>query len=77
MKLYDIGNSLKWCLSDYCDELQLHYDLKILAVNLSIKTVVNGEYYTQILTVSKFIKSKNFYKCLKNLQEFYKEGKEE
>lgn len=77
MNLYDIGNSLEWCLSDYCDELQIYYDLKILAVNLSILIVVNGEEYTRILTVSKFIKSKDFYKCAKNLQEFYREKKYE
>lgn len=75
MNLYDIGNSLKWCLSDYCNELQIHYDLKILAVNLSILIVFNGEEYTQILTVSQFIRSKDFYRYAKNIQEFYKERK--
>ena len=69
MNLYDIGNSLEWCLSDYCDDLQINYDLKILAVNLSIRIVVNGEEYTQILTVSQFIRSKDFYKCAKDLCE--------
>ena len=77
MNLYDIGNSLEWCLSDYCDELQTDYDLKILAVNISIRIVVNGEDYTQILTVSQFIRSKDFYKCVKSLQEFYRGRKDD
>lgn len=75
MKMYDIGNSLKWCLSDYCDELQIHYDLIRREVSVSIRTVINGEYYTQYLIVSKFIRSKDFYQCVKNLQYLYKERK--